>query len=90
MTTETLTQTIIEPVWVAWPSEDDVPEPGEPMDIHEQPLRDGTGQIIGAYQLDPPEPGVVSEVGAHWSDQPAGRSGYWIRLIPLYPDGRRP
>jgi hypothetical protein len=72
----------IEPVWVKWPSQDDVPKVGEPMDIHEQPIRDDDGVEIGAYQLDPPSPGIVERIGAHWSCQLEGRSGYWMLLRP--------
>lgn len=72
----------IEPIWIKWPSQDNVPAVGESLDIHEQPLRDDDGNEIGAYQLDPPVPGIVERIGAHWSNQPEGRSGYWIRVKP--------
>ncbi len=72
--------------------EDRVPAIGVLVEIEpELLLLDDDGQAIGTARCDSPVRARVVRIGAHWSDQPNGRSGYHVLLEltqPARADGR--
>jgi hypothetical protein len=60
-----------------------IPEVGDSYPISEQPIYAESGELVGFAALDEPVRGRVTRIGAHWSDQPAGMSGYWVFVSPI-------
>lgn len=45
-----------------------------------QLLRDEDGNLVGEARCDDVVSGTIVRVGAHWSDQPNGQSGWWVTV----------
>lgn len=74
------------PIWIKWQvgglANTPMPQVGQRIPITEQYLYDDEGNTVGTTWIDP-VPGIVEKIGAHWSNQPEGRSGYWVYVEPL-------
>jgi len=72
------------PIWIKWQVGGlSLPEVGQRVMIAEEPIYDEEGNTIGTGWLDEPVPSRVARIGAHWSCQPEGRSGYWVLVEPV-------